>query len=135
VLLTVAEHAEAHHLLFEKYGREGDRLAWLALSGQIDKEQIIHERQVLGGRHPKSIKTKEKIAAAKRGKQFSIRHKQNLAAAHRGIPLSIEHRASLSRLVPWNKGKKTGIPAWNKGKHPSAESRAKMSASAKRRLR
>jgi Ni,Fe-hydrogenase III large subunit len=38
--LTVEEHAEAHRVLYEQYGREEDRMAWLALSGQATKKEI-----------------------------------------------------------------------------------------------
>lgn len=41
VELTVEEHAEAHRVLYEQYGRLQDKLAWLGLSGQIGKEEII----------------------------------------------------------------------------------------------
>jgi len=33
--LTIEEHAEAHKKLYEEYGLEEDRIAWLCLSGQI----------------------------------------------------------------------------------------------------
>jgi hypothetical protein len=42
--LTVEQHAEAHRILFEKYGRWEDRLAWLGLSGCISKEELHRER-------------------------------------------------------------------------------------------
>ena len=35
VELTVEEHAEAHRLLWEQYGRWQDKIAWKTLSGQI----------------------------------------------------------------------------------------------------
>lgn len=37
--VTIEQHAEEHRKLFEKFGREEDRIAWLALSGQIGKEE------------------------------------------------------------------------------------------------
>ena len=43
VLLTIEEHAEAHRLLYEEHGRWQDRIAWLALSGLIGKDDIILE--------------------------------------------------------------------------------------------
>lgn len=48
--LTIEEHAEAHRLLFEQYNREEDRLAWLGLSGQVGKEEIILEAIRIGAR-------------------------------------------------------------------------------------
>ena len=47
--LTVAEHAAAHKKLWEETGNEYDRIAYLALSGMIGKEEIILERARLGG--------------------------------------------------------------------------------------
>ena len=49
VLLTVKEHAEAHRILYEKYGCKGDLVAWKGLSKQIDKEKISLERSSMGG--------------------------------------------------------------------------------------
>lgn len=43
VEITVAEHAEAHHLLFEKYGRWQDRIAWHGLAGIIDHEEAVRQ--------------------------------------------------------------------------------------------
>lgn len=40
VELTVEQHAEAHRLLWEQYGRWQDKLAWLGLSRQIGKEEL-----------------------------------------------------------------------------------------------
>lgn len=39
--LTIEEHAESHRLLYEKYGKWQDFVAWKALSGQIGKEEIL----------------------------------------------------------------------------------------------
>ncbi len=50
-LLTVRQHAEAHKELFEKYGREEDRIAWLGLSGIIGREDVIRQAQRLGGKN------------------------------------------------------------------------------------
>ena len=41
--LSVEEHAIAHKNLYESYGKEEDRLAWLALSKQISKLELLAE--------------------------------------------------------------------------------------------
>ena len=46
--LTVEEHAEAHRLLYEQHGKEEDRIAWLALCGQITHEEAVREGKRLG---------------------------------------------------------------------------------------
>lgn len=40
ILLTISEHANAHRLLFEKYNRWQDYVAWQGLTGQIDNQEI-----------------------------------------------------------------------------------------------
>lgn len=37
VRLTIPEHAEAHRLLYEQFGRLQDKIAWKALSGKTDE--------------------------------------------------------------------------------------------------
>lgn len=72
VRLTVEEHAEAHRILYETYGRIEDRIAWKMLSGKTNEtEADFHELyrqaglQSLGRRH--SEETKQKIGNANRG--------------------------------------------------------------------
>ena len=48
IKLSVSEHAEAHRQLYIKYNKEEDRLAWLALLGQMSKEQIVSEGKKIG---------------------------------------------------------------------------------------
>lgn len=43
VLLTIEEHAEAHRVLYEQYGRWQDRVAWLSLSGIMKDHERIYE--------------------------------------------------------------------------------------------
>lgn len=48
VELSIEDHAEAHKILFEKYGKIEDKLAWLALSGLISKSVILKEMYQAG---------------------------------------------------------------------------------------
>lgn len=41
--LTISEHADAHRVLYETYGRWQDRVAWLSLSGIMNAEERIYE--------------------------------------------------------------------------------------------
>jgi len=57
--ITIEQHAEAHKALYEQHGKEEDRIAWLALSGQISKkEALILSRRL--GRKITNAKLKEK---------------------------------------------------------------------------
>jgi hypothetical protein len=48
--LTIEEHAEAHRLLFEEFGRHQDWLAWQGLAGLITKEEIVKEHLSTAGK-------------------------------------------------------------------------------------
>ncbi len=41
--LSVEDHAEAHRLLYEQYGKKEDYLAWKGLLGILSKEEIVEE--------------------------------------------------------------------------------------------
>ena len=41
VELTVEEHADAHRLLYEQYGKLQDKIAWLMLSGKTDEAEEL----------------------------------------------------------------------------------------------
>lgn len=48
--LTVEEHAEAHRLLYEQYGRHQDWLAWQGLAGLMKKEEIVKQQLSMAGK-------------------------------------------------------------------------------------
>lgn len=48
ISLSVEDHAEAHKRLYEQHGKEEDRIAWLALSGQINKQEALTLSRKLG---------------------------------------------------------------------------------------
>jgi hypothetical protein len=104
VELTVEEHAEAHRILFEQYGKWQDNVAWKALSGHIGKEEIIHEihKNMNKGRIP-SIESREKMAAAKRGKKISESHKKALIEGRRNSKNSPEHNEALRKFATGRK--------------------------------
>jgi hypothetical protein len=82
IKLTIEEHAEAHRILYEQYGKIEDRLAWHGLLGLIGKDDILLEIAKSNG---------EKISNAKKGKTIPW---------NRGIKtgaLSEAHRLKISK--------------------------------------
>lgn len=104
VELTIAEHAEAHRLLYEKHGRWQDRVAWKTLSGQIDFAEARHQANVASqtGR-PKSVEHRRKISERRTGKPLSVITRRNMSRGHLGLRHPPEVKAKISA---WNIGKK-----------------------------
>lgn len=75
-LVTVAEHAERHRVLFEKHGHWQDELAWKGLAGLIDKEELV----CLKNRYSKLGKPNYKL----RGQKRSIECRERLSQLRRG---------------------------------------------------
>ena len=48
--LTIEEHAQAHKELYEQYGKNEDRLAWLMLTGQSKDPEFASKKASLGGK-------------------------------------------------------------------------------------
>lgn len=95
VFLTIEEHANAHRLLYEQYGRKEDYLAWRGLAGLIGKDDIILEKCSLNSSRPGKLntfygmkhtdETKRKISEKRKG------HSDN-----KGIPKTDDHKKKIS---------------------------------------
>jgi hypothetical protein len=94
--LSIEEHAEAHRLLFEKYARKEDELAWKCLAGIIDKKELVKELTRLGG-----VKGGAKGGKAGKGRKQTPEwiEKRKLIGEKNGMfgkTLSDEHKNKLS---------------------------------------
>lgn len=59
IKLTIEEHANAHKKLWETYGKEEDKIAWMCLSGQI----TVYEATI------QAIKSSSRKTCSKRNKE------------------------------------------------------------------
>lgn len=135
VELTVEEHAEAHRLLYEQHGNWQDRIAWLALSGQIGKDEAIQEARGAANRGrkrtPEQIanmskssqaraarlmadtdawaETNRKRSESHRGKKKSAEHMANWSAARKGHTVSEETREKTRRTLAETRAKKKAL--------------------------
>lgn len=49
VELTIEEHAKAHKLLYEKYGKIEDKIAWMGLAKMITEQEKLHMLSTMAG--------------------------------------------------------------------------------------
>ena len=121
VRLTVADHAEAHHLLYEEHGRWQDKIAWKSLSGAIGKEQILLEKSSIGGLNnkglPKSAKHRKALSESLTGKMQSSSIKKIISKKMMGNTNSKNHSSKQYKNIQSQAMKK----AWEKRKKSSSE--------------
>jgi len=144
VELTITEHAVAHKKLYEEYGREEDKLAWLGLSGMIDKEEIIRRQLSLASKKGNTGRKRHDLAEYNRGEG----RKYNGGGWNKGIPRTEEEKKLMSerrkgkggvkgKVISEEQKKKQseamkGRTPWNKGKPRSEETKRKISETRKR---
>lgn len=156
ILLTLEEHAEAHRLLWEKYGRLQDKMAWCMLSGKTEEGELIRRemaREYMKNRIV-SPETRKKSGDTRRGKKHTPEHVEKMRQSLKGKKRTEETKKRMSEAQKgrksWNKGKvgiyteeqkekmkntwfKKGVPAWQAGKSLSDEHRANVSKSLRER--
>jgi hypothetical protein len=106
VELTIAEHAEAHRVLYETHGRWQDRVAWLSLSGIMNNEERVYE--ILKNSNPGGYK-------------HTPEAKQKLSEMRMGEKNPMYGKISVNRGI-----KRPGIGGRKKGTKWSAEERKKQ---------
>lgn len=104
IKLTIEEHAEAHRILYEKYGLWQDKLAWQGLSKMIDRQEIISISIKEGA------KTGAKKANLKRwGNNCLFKNDPNYIPYWKrkyGYPKDVDGRKIRSKKYWFNDGKK-----------------------------
>ena len=104
VLLTVEEHAEAHRILFEQYGRKEDELAWKGLAGIIGKEELLHDLFVMAGKKSRPPLNHK----ANLGRKWSEEYKQNMSKIFKGIKITWKDKISEGNSKTWKITKPDG---------------------------
>lgn len=93
--LTIEEHAEAHRLLYEKYNRQQDYLAWKGLAGLIGKDEMLHAKCSLNSSRPGELNTFYGMKHTEETKR-KISEKRKGHSDNKGIPKSEEHKKKIS---------------------------------------
>ena len=142
--LTVPEHAEAHRLLYEKFGNEYDRIAWQGLLGCIGKEEIHRLSQIENGKKtgkknkgikkpPRTEEHKKKMSLANKGRKHSEESKRNMSLALTGRKFTEDHKRNISlaakgkKMPPMTEEHKKNLSLAGKGRKVTEETRKKQS--------
>jgi hypothetical protein len=112
VELTIEEHAEAHRILYETYGRWQDKVAWKGLLGLIPHQAIMEE--MYAARRGEGNHMYGKPCFYKMTEEEKQNWRENIGKAMKGRKFTDEHKKKLSEnnarsqlgKEPWNKGKK-----------------------------
>lgn len=97
--LTIEEHAEAHRILFEKYGRIGDFYAWKGLSGCIGKDEILRGLAMAQKGKCKPEGFGKKISAFRKTFRYSEESKKKISDSKKGKKISEEHKNKISKSL------------------------------------
>lgn len=130
--LTVEEHALAHKILFEQYGRWQDEIAWRCLSGQITNAEANleatrkanSERMRGSGNHfygkTHTKEARQKIAAFRIGKPSWNAGKESPWVTERNItnnpsknPEAKAKMSAAKKGKTWTKDPLTGKRVWS----------------------
>ena len=75
--LSIEDHAEAHRILYDKYGKEEDKIAWQMLSGRIQPEEARIKAAAEGSkRWVKENKTTHRNGAIKGGYAYASKRRE-----------------------------------------------------------
>jgi hypothetical protein len=125
VELTIEEHALAHKKLWEEHGCWQDEIAYKALSGQIDKQEINYYISVInnlgeknpmfgkpsymrGKKHTEESKQKIKEARKKQKIIHSEETKKKIGQSHKNKIISDEHKKFIIESNKKRIGEKRG---------------------------
>lgn len=108
VELTITEHADAHRVLYERYGKIQDKIAWLMLSGKTTEAETLRIALATSAfqlfvKDPiRSESWRQKISESLRGKTHSAETKkkrsESLREAHKNNPELRERLSIAARM-------------------------------------
>ena len=143
VRLTVEEHIEAHRKLYEEYGRWEDKIAYQALSGIIDNEEVIRQKCIEAGKKGSRIRTatgwkpseetRKKIGDRTRGKGNGFYGKKHSEETKKKMSESLKGRMSPMQGKKHTEETKQKMREVMTGKKHSTETLKKMSEAHKTR--
>jgi hypothetical protein len=122
--LTVEEHAEAHRILYEKYGKEEDKIAWQCLSGQITNAEAIilavknantGRKMFFSEEHKRKLsESRKKQKPPRLGMKASEETKKKMSEARKKKWQDPEYQKLMSEKFSGKNNPMYGKSSWNK---------------------
>ena len=110
--LSIGEHAEAHKVLYEVHGKIEDRLAWLGLSGMIEREEIIRELMVENGKRVGKKMLLEGGGIFREGIRDEQFYKDGISLGGKISGKKHSESGHCKRIAPLGGGKNLGKKYW-----------------------
>jgi hypothetical protein len=112
ILVTPEEHANEHRILYEKYGKIEDYLAWKGLSGLIGKEEIIMTLMQENGKKAGKNAVDKKLGIFNPEVQKSEKYKEGMKEGGRISGKKMSESGHCKKVGPLGGGKNLGKSSW-----------------------
>jgi hypothetical protein len=99
--VSIEEHAELHLARYLSFGEQGDWWAFMGLSGQMGKEEILAEKCKSWLGKERSEETKLKMRKP-HGPKHTAESRAKISAARKGKKLNPDHKAKISKSLEGN---------------------------------
>lgn len=112
ILVTPGEHANEHRILYEKYGKIEDYLAWKGLSGLIGKEEIIMTLMQENGKKVGKNAVDKKLGIFNPEVQKSEKYKEGMKEGGKITGRKMADSGHCKNVAPLGGGKNIGKKYW-----------------------
>jgi len=112
ISLTPEEHAEAHRILYENYGKIEDYLAWKGLLGFVGKEDIIKELMRENGKRVGKRMLEEKKEIFDEEKKKSEKYKDGIRRGGETTGKMMVDSGHCKKIASLGGGKNKGKKYW-----------------------
>lgn len=111
-ILSTEEHAEAHRILYEKYNKIEDYLAWKGLSGLIKKEEISLELMRNNGKKIGDRMKMEGKGIFDPNNRKTEKYKEGMKKGGKISGLKMAESGHCKKIAPLGGGKNSGKKFW-----------------------
>lgn len=103
VKVTVIQHAMFHYCNWQLWGDDYDRLAWRGLTGEIGREELIHELRMIGSRKGIAAMKEKNSYLMENDPEFAERKRESAKRAQpQGVVAALSENSRKKRIDSFN---------------------------------